>query len=151
MPCASRVTHEFVEFMPDELAEGTIYVSIPYATATHRCCCGCGTEIVTPLAPTDWSLMFDGRSVSLYPSIGSSHLPCESHYWIKRDAVVWAPPLAIDAIEAGRERDRVAKAYYYSSSAAVPEVHPQNGDPTTRGPRALPRFWRRPRSRRRPQ
>ena len=75
MPCASRVTHEFVEFMPDELAEGTIYVSIPYATATHRCCCGCGTEIVTPLAPTDWSLMFDGRSVSLYPSIGSSHLP----------------------------------------------------------------------------
>ena len=32
--------HEFVEFIPDELQEGTIYVSIRFATAAHLCCCG---------------------------------------------------------------------------------------------------------------
>jgi hypothetical protein len=145
------VTHEFVEFMPNELADGTIYVSIPYATATHRCCCGCGTEIVTPLTPADWSLIFDGDSVSLYPSVGSSHLPCESHYWIRRDGVIWAPPLGLDAIEAGRESDRLAKAYYYSRSAAVPELRSTHGGPTTRKPRALARVLRHLRSRGRAQ
>jgi hypothetical protein len=45
--------HEFVEFIPDELKEGTIYVSIRFATATHLCCCGCGSRVVTPLRPTD--------------------------------------------------------------------------------------------------
>ncbi len=38
--------HEFVEFIPDELKGDTIYVSIPYATVVHKCCCGCGTEVV---------------------------------------------------------------------------------------------------------
>jgi hypothetical protein len=48
--------HEFVEFIPDELKEGTIYVSIRFATAAHLCCCGCGNKVVTPLRPTDWTL-----------------------------------------------------------------------------------------------
>ena len=63
--------HRFVEYIPDSLEEGVIYVSIPFATVLHPCCCGCGNEVVTPLDPTDWHLTFDGRSVPLSPSIGN--------------------------------------------------------------------------------
>ena len=31
--------HEFVEFIPDKLEDGIVYVSIPYATVAHECCC----------------------------------------------------------------------------------------------------------------
>ena len=48
MKAMSTLTHEFVELLPDTLEEGKIYISIPYATATHRCCCGCGNEVVNP-------------------------------------------------------------------------------------------------------
>ena len=51
--------HEFVEFIPDKLEDRTIYVSIPYMPPPRtRCCCGCGTEAVTPLSPTDWEAHF---------------------------------------------------------------------------------------------
>ena len=36
------VSHVFVSTIPDELQEGVIYVSIEFATAAHKCCCGCG-------------------------------------------------------------------------------------------------------------
>ena len=71
---------EFVMSIPDSLAERTLYVSMEYATVTHKCCCGCGLEVVTPLSPTDWKLTFDGVSVSLDPSIGNWSFPCRSHY-----------------------------------------------------------------------
>lgn len=54
------LTHEFVEYMPDELKDGTLYVSMPFATVAHKCCCGCGKEVVTPLSPTDWKLIYAG-------------------------------------------------------------------------------------------
>lgn len=76
---ATTVRHAFVELIPDEFDDGTVYVSIPYATVVHRCCCGCGQEIVTPLTPTDWTLSFDGETISLDPSIGNWSLPCRSH------------------------------------------------------------------------
>ena len=82
--------HEFVEFIPDRLKDDTIYVSIPYATVAHKCCCGCGTEVVTPLSPTDWTLLFDGKSISLNPSVGNWSFNCKSHYWIWHDRVLWA-------------------------------------------------------------
>jgi hypothetical protein len=82
--------HEFVEFIPEQLNDGTIYVSITYATVAHRCCCGCGNEVITPLSPTDWKLLFDGQSISLDPSIGNWSFDCKSHYWIKRNEVKWA-------------------------------------------------------------
>jgi hypothetical protein len=85
------LTHEFVEYIPEVLKPGTIYVSIIYATAVHLCCCGCGNEVVTPLSPTDWKLIFDGESISLYPSIGNWSFPCHSHYWVERDLVIWLP------------------------------------------------------------
>ena len=84
------LTHEFIEYLPEELKERTLYVSLKFATVVHKCCCGCGREVVTPLSPPDWQLTFDGVSISLHPSIGSWNLPCQSHYWIHRNRVRWA-------------------------------------------------------------
>lgn len=82
---------EFVEFMPDVLEEGIIYISIKFSVAIHKCCCGCGHKVVTPLTPpSGWKLTVDGESVSLDPSIGSWNLDCKSHYWIKCNKVQWA-------------------------------------------------------------
>ena len=52
MKRVDRIEHVFVEFVPDELAEATLYISMPYATAVHSCLCGCGQRVVTPLSPT---------------------------------------------------------------------------------------------------
>lgn len=107
--------HEFVEFIPQELREGTIYVSVAYATAVHKCCCGCGKEVVTPISPTDWELLFDGKSISLNPSIGNWGFPCQSHYWIERDNVIWAPKWSRERIMSARVDDASAKEKYFGN------------------------------------
>lgn len=109
------LTFEFVELIPDELKERTLYISPIYSTALHKCCCGCGREVVTPLSPTGWQLTFDG-TVSLYPSIGSWSLPCQSHYFIRNNKVVWAPQWSKKQIEKGRLRESNAKEQYYAET-----------------------------------
>lgn len=138
--------HEFVEYIPTDLKEGTIYVSIAFATAAHRCCCGCGNEVVTPLSPTDWKLTFDGESISLDPSIGNWNFDCQSHYWVKRNRVKWAPRWSKKEIEAGRGQDRQAKEKYFDS--AEPHTAGQSrasaGDSTKRKDslwRKLRKWW----------
>lgn len=103
------LTHEFVEYIPNDLKDGTIYVSMSFATATHKCCCGCGEKVVTPLSPTDWKLIFDGESISLDPSIGNWNSNCKSHYWIRRNQVLWAQQWPQEKIDAGRAYDRYVK------------------------------------------
>lgn len=78
--------HEFVEFIPDELERGTVYVSIRFATASHLCVCGCGNKVVTPIHPTDWTLLFDGNTISLETSIGNWSFPCQSHYYVRKNS-----------------------------------------------------------------
>lgn len=108
--------HEFVEFIPEELEQGTIYVSIRFATASHLCCCGCGNKVVTPIRPTDWKLIFDGKTLSLEPSIGNWSFACQSHYWIRNNRVRWAPTWSRERIERGRIHDRYAKEDYFGAS-----------------------------------
>jgi Family of unknown function (DUF6527) len=108
------LVYEFVEFIPDELKERTLYISCTYCTAVHKCCCGCRREVVTPLSPTGWKLIFDGETVSLYPSIGSWSLPCQSHYFITNNRVVWAPMWTKKQIARGRTREARSKERYYS-------------------------------------
>lgn len=110
--------HEFVEFIPDELQAGTIYVSIRFATASHLCCCGCASKVVTPIRPTDWKLIFDGKTISLDPSIGNWSLACKSHYWIRNNCVDWAPKWSQDQINRGRVQDRFAKEKYFGTHEA---------------------------------
>jgi hypothetical protein len=104
-----RVEHEFVEFIPQELAPGTVYISGPYATCSHLCLCGCGEKVVTPLAPTEWKLKFDGETITLWPSIGNWSFGCQSHYWIEESRVIWAHPWSKKRIQANRKRDRQQK------------------------------------------
>lgn len=92
----NRITHQFVEFIPEKLAEGVIFVSTSYCVASHLCCCGCGKEVVTPIAPNEWSVTFYGESVTLHPSIGNWRFPCRSHYWIRKNRVEWVPELEDD-------------------------------------------------------
>jgi hypothetical protein len=112
--------HEFVRSIPDSLSDGILYISIDYATAAHKCCCGCGREVVTPLSPTDWKFTYDGVSISLYPSIGNWNFPCRSHYWIDGSRVAWADEWSDEMIAAGRARDRAAKLEYYRNATVRP-------------------------------
>lgn len=86
----SEVEHRFVDTAPEPLDEGIVYVSVRYATVLHLCGCGCRSEIVTPISRQGWSLIFDGVTVSLHPSIGNWNYPCRSHYWIRHNRIEWA-------------------------------------------------------------
>jgi hypothetical protein len=102
-----KLTYEFVKNIPDRLEYGKIYISIEYTVAIHKCACGCGKEVVMPLSPTDWKLIYDGKTVSFYPSIGNWSFACRSHYWIKNNQVEWEPDLY--ANKAGKVKK---KGYY---------------------------------------
>lgn len=108
-----RFMHQFVEYLPDTLEDGIVYVSIKFSTVAHRCFCGCGEEVVTPLSPTDWRLTFDGESISLDPSIGNWSLACRSHYWLTDNQVHWAAAWTKQQIERGRYLDRFQKREHF--------------------------------------
>lgn len=130
-----RLEHRFVEHIPEHLEAGILYVSLEYATAAHRCCCGCGEEVVTPFTPTDWKMTFDGESISLSPSIGSWTLKCRSHYVIVRGEVLQAPQWSDEQVAAERRRDRAAKTRFYGQPPKVGQS--AEVDPST----APPAFW----------
>ena len=128
--------HEFVQFIPEELQEGTIYVSIRFATVAHLCACGCKTKVVTPIKPTDWKLTFDGKTVTLDPSVGNWSFPCRSHYWVRNNKVQWAADWSQERIDANREFDRRAKDKYFSEiedgSRNTPDAKPSIPEPATK-------------------
>lgn len=111
--------HRFVDKIPNQLEEGILYVSIPYETVIHKCCCGCGNEVVTPLSPTDWSLTFDGATITLDPSIGSWSLECNSHYFIRKNKVVWSISYTEIEIDEVRKTDVKDKYFYYKEEKQV--------------------------------
>jgi hypothetical protein len=115
--------HEFVEFIPNELEQGTIYISIRFATASHLCLCGCRNKVVTPIRPTDWKLIFDGKTVSFDPSIGNWSFPCQSHYWIRNNRVTWAPKWSSGQIERGRRGDHHAKERYFEGATSETTIN----------------------------
>ena len=97
-------------------------MSIRFATVSHFCACGCKNKVVTPLKPTDWKLTFDGKTISLHPSIGNWNFPCRSHYWINNNKVQWAEHWSQDRIEAGRAYDRRAKEEYFNAAEGAPQI-----------------------------
>ena len=121
----TRIRHEFVTFAPAQLEPGVAYVSMDYATVLHLCCCGCGSQVVTPLAPTRWHLTFDGESISLDPSVGNWSFPCQSHYWVEGNQVIWDRPFSQRDIDSVRERDRRAIAARHAPELV--EVAASNG------------------------
>ena len=118
----TSLKHEFVECFPERLQPGILFISMQYASASHLCCCGCGEEVVTPFAPTEWKMTFDGEAVALWPSIGNWNLPCRSHYIIRDGRVIEAAPWPDDQITFEKRRDRRAKEAFYERPAAEPRV-----------------------------
>jgi hypothetical protein len=106
--------HKFVDFIPDIIEDGVLYISIKYCTAIHKCVCGCGNEVVTPLSPTDWKLTFDGKTISLSPSIGNWNFECQSHYWITKNRIRYAAKWDKEEIQYGRSKDKKRKANFYN-------------------------------------
>lgn len=108
-----RMRLELVEFMPSTLEPGVLYVSQKYQTAAHLCACGCGEKIRTQLGALGWKFA-DGRpGPSLYPSIGNWQKPCQSHYFIKNGAVIWATALTEAEVLDGRQAEvRRRDAYF---------------------------------------
>jgi hypothetical protein len=146
----SRVTtirHRFVTSVPLDMEEATLYVSVEFGTCMHKCFCGCGAEVVTPLSPRQWTLTYDGDAVSLRPSVGSWSLPCQSHYVIRRNRVHWARRFTDDEIAVVRERDRAMLAADPSDAGQSPRHRTSasvSGAPPAGGQR--PASARKPRS-----
>jgi hypothetical protein len=113
----THLTHEFVESFPAKLEDGKVYVSIKFATSTHKCCCGCGNQVVTPISRVAWKLIFDGESISLDPSIGNWSFPCKSHYWITRNHVRWAEVWSREEISELRQNKTQLRESHYAGKA----------------------------------
>lgn len=103
-----RLHPKFVENFPARLEPGVLYISLPYKTCGHLCCCGCGEEVVTPLSPAQWAFTYDGVTVTLSPSVGSWALPCRSHYLITHGDVIWSRFYSAEQIESARSADQRA-------------------------------------------
>lgn len=110
---ALTIKYEFIELLPGGLEPETLYISLKYKNMVHQCFCGCNKKVITPLSPTGWELTFNGREVSVYPSIGNWNLPCRSHYWITRSQIEWDEQWSAEQIAAGLARDRADKEQYY--------------------------------------
>ena len=131
----------FVEFIPEELEDGVLYVAMEHGSVIHRCCCGCGNEAVTPLGPTDWQLAYDGRSVTLHPSIGNWSFPCQSHYWIRENAVRWSERWSSVRIETSRATDARARGRYFANLRA-PNEAPLSSPDAERTGRVKEGLWK---------
>ena len=98
------IQHKFIDFIPEALEDGIIYVSIKYRTAVHKCICGCDNKVVTPITPDDRKLTFDGKTISLYPSIGNWNFQCQSHYFITKNQIRHVRKWSDWEIEFNREK-----------------------------------------------
>lgn len=104
-----QITPVFVEFIPELIENGKLYISDEYEIAIHKCCCGCGEEVVTPLSPVDWRYTITSNGVSLFPSVGNWKYRCKSHYFIRENGVVWARGISPAQIKKVEQRDMTDK------------------------------------------
>lgn len=147
-----QIRPENVEFVPEHVEEGVLYISERYRTAVHKCCCGCGQEVVTPLSPAEWSVKRNGGRVSLWPSIGNWSYPCRSHYVIRDNRVLEAKAMTerqIQRVKANDRADRAAqiRSTNHSKEAAASEQNAKMEPAHDRQPsmnwlQHLTRWWR---------
>jgi len=132
--------HRFVEYIPATLEQGVVYISTSFATVVHLCACGCGTKVVTPLSPAEWTVSFDGESISLSPSIGSWQFPCRSHYWIRRNTIQWAAVWTQEEADAAQRRDAADLDRYFARTTQEPQAASASTAPPAES--LLRRIWR---------
>lgn len=137
-----HISPMYVDTIPEKLQDGVIYISERYGTAIHRCCCGCGEEVVTPLTPADWSLRREGDCVTLHPSIGNWSFACRSHYWIQRNSIIWAGSIPSQEVKVIQARDLAAVKFHAAASNARKEQHASNRSLLARLCQAISRWFR---------
>lgn len=132
-----KIIPVYVEFIPENIEEGKLYISEVYQTAIHKCCCGCGEEVVTPLSPVDWQLKKEMNRVSLRPSIGNWNYRCKSHYFITNNRVIWANRFTEKQIAIVQKKDKFDKQKYVASKNQQKDVFFKDSDSTW-----LSKLWR---------
>ena len=85
----------FVDLLPatGSIGPGELWISLKHRTLNLRCPCACGKLRVLTIHPSRWHFYFDGKAVSLCSTTGGSvwsHSGCGSHYFIRRNTVIWA-------------------------------------------------------------
>ena len=105
--------HKFVCFIPNKIEDNILYISLNFGTVIHNCACGCGNEVNTPLSPTAWKMIYNGKSVSLKPSIGNWSFECKSHYWITKNNVEWSLKWSDETIREVRAVEDSEREDYY--------------------------------------
>ena len=126
-----QIRPQHVEFIPERLEEGVLYISERYRTAVHKCCCGCGEEVVTPLSPAEWSVRHNGSRVSLWPSIGNWSYRCRSHYVIRDSRVLEAKAMTDRQIQQVKATDRADKTAQIRRTNHTKEAAAQPNAPIT--------------------
>ncbi|HEY5462613.1 MAG TPA: DUF6527 family protein [Hanamia sp.] len=104
-----------VKYLPNELEPGVLYVSEEYSVAGHLCACGCGSKVITPLGPTEWTFSESKGKATLDPSIGNWQLPCRSHYWIINSKIEWSYQWTDKQIKTGWKAEENKRKKYYKS------------------------------------
>lgn len=107
------IVPKFVDRVPSEIEEGIIYISTSVNTAIHLCPCGCKTEIVTPIDPSEWNFTYDGETITLHPSVGVWGAECKSHYWIRKNNIEWSRTYTDKEIDEVRKLERAENNQYY--------------------------------------
>lgn len=84
----------YVEFIPNDLEPGKLYISKRFNLAIHKCACGCddGRKVVTPFnEPREWKLTEKDGKVTLRPSVGNwmGERPYHAHYYITNNKIEW--------------------------------------------------------------
>jgi hypothetical protein len=120
--------------MPDVIEDGVLYISLDYGTIIHKCACGCGNEVNTPLSPISWKMIYDGESITLRPSIGNWSFKCKSHYWITNSKIEWSLSWSDEKIKKIRVDEDIERIDFYSKKETTPkniEVNEEQSSKTT--------------------
>jgi hypothetical protein len=123
-----------------------IYISEKYRTASHLCACGCGEKVVTPISGANWQLTKTDGCVSLHPSIGNWNYACQSHYWIRRNKVIWSGQMSAARIARVQERDRKDRIYQVEKRNQVKQekahaLPAQSATPKENAPSWWAKLW----------
>ncbi|WP_249600034.1 DUF6527 family protein [Zunongwangia pacifica] len=106
---------KFVHYMPKIIEEGILYISPEFRAVIHKCACGCGEKVHTPLSPTNWKMIYDGKQITLNPSIGNWSFDCRSHYWIINSEIIWDESWSNRQVFEKRKRARQETIEYFKS------------------------------------
>ena len=94
------LTPEFVEFMPEKLLPGILYISRRFSSTNHLCACGCEEAAYIPVKfkgnnfagsskiRDTWDIIVKDNQVTLFPSL-HHRFGCRSHYYIRNNIIEW--------------------------------------------------------------